>query len=101
MLAEDKRRQEAIFEVINTERKFMQKCQLVLDKYVGPMKEQKIVDAQVHACIFSEIAGVHHHSVEFLAELEKRQKDEQFVISNIGRFLLSFAASRCLPHLCC
>ena len=85
VLAEDKKRQEAIFEIISTERKFEEKCRLVLDKYVVPMKDQKIVEVQVHACIFSEIAAVHQQSVEFLGELEKRQKDEGFVVSNVGQ----------------
>jgi len=85
---EEKRRQEAIYEILSSERVYLKKCKVVIDKYVVPMKAQKIVEPAVHACIFSEIKEVYQSGLEFLEKLNQRQKDDNFVIQNVGELCL-------------
>ncbi|XP_061390661.1 uncharacterized protein LOC133326000 [Musca vetustissima] len=63
-------RLQAIHEIVTSEKTYLQQLQLLMDYFVKPLKEQKIIDEVSHTTLFGQIEMIHNLNGEFLKELE-------------------------------
>jgi hypothetical protein len=89
---QERKRQETIYELIYTEKDFVQDLEYLEDFWIKPLLESDIIDASYRetfvADVFWNIAEILRVNGELLADLEKRQA-ERPVVDRIGDILLS------------
>ncbi|KAM7357274.1 rho guanine nucleotide exchange factor 4 [Cochliomyia hominivorax] len=69
----DKRRNfrlQAVQEIITSEKTYLQHLETLMEYFVKPLKEQKIIDDSSHTTLFGQIEMIHNLNGEFLRELE-------------------------------
>ena len=87
----EKRRQEAINELIYTERDFVRDMEYLKDKWMAPLRTGTVIPEQrreafVHQ-VFWNVADIHGVNIKLAEALTRRQK-QQPVVKSIGDILL-------------
>ncbi|KAI9449187.1 hypothetical protein F5148DRAFT_1248554 [Russula earlei] len=85
LLDRERRRQEAIFELIATEGAYVRDLQLIVEIFLSSM--MKILEPEVIATIFSNIEDILLTNTTFLSSLEERQRTCRLYIDTIGDIL--------------
>ncbi|CAO3670061.1 unnamed protein product [Umbelopsis ramanniana] len=89
---QERRRQETIFELIYTEKDFVQDLEYLEDFWINPLLASDICESpyreQFVEEVFWNITDVHHVNSALLADLEKRQAENP-IVDRIGDILLS------------
>ncbi|KAG8968021.1 hypothetical protein FRC03_008886 [Tulasnella sp. 419] len=81
----ERRRQEAIFELINTEIAYVRDVQLIVEVFYSSMLP--LLDQRATTVIFANIEDILLCNTAFLSSLEERQKDCRLYVDNIGDIL--------------
>ncbi|KAI9586905.1 myosin-M heavy chain [Glossina fuscipes] len=69
----DKRRNfrlQAIQEIVSSEKTYLQQLELLMEYFVKPLKEEKVIDETSHIALFGQIEMIHNLNGEFLQELQ-------------------------------
>ncbi|KAH8550125.1 CNH domain-containing protein [Umbelopsis sp. PMI_123] len=89
---QERKRQETIFELIYTEKDFVQDLEYLEDFWINPLLESDISESpyreQLVEEVFWNIADVHGVNSALLVDLEKRQAEKP-IVDRIGDILLS------------
>lgn len=81
----ERKRQEAIFELINTESAYIRDLQLVVEVFYSNMLA--LLDEKAINTIFANVEDILLTNTAFLSQLEERQKECRLYIDNIGDLL--------------
>eukprot|EP01103_Thecamoeba_quadrilineata_P004994 TRINITY_DN14854_c0_g1_i1.p1 TRINITY_DN14854_c0_g1~~TRINITY_DN14854_c0_g1_i1.p1 ORF type:complete len:585 (-),score=138.65 TRINITY_DN14854_c0_g1_i1:262-2016(-) len=83
------RRQEAIFEIINTERQYVADLAVIIYSFVTPLQEKKILKQDDLVSLAPNIETIFKLNSNFLQELELRLRtSEERIITTIGDILI-------------
>ncbi|KAH0830093.1 hypothetical protein J3R83DRAFT_1428 [Lanmaoa asiatica] len=82
---EERKRQEAIFELISTEADYVRDVQLVVELFYSRLME--VLDEKATAMIFLNIEDILLTNTTFLSTLEERQRDCRLYMDRIGDLL--------------
>lgn len=83
--SQERRRQEAIFELITTENAYVRDLQLVVEVFYSSM--MPLLDRKGTTVVFANIEDILLNNTSFLSFLEERQKDCRLYIDKIGDIL--------------
>ncbi|RKO85386.1 Dbl homology domain-containing protein, partial [Blyttiomyces helicus] len=83
---DERKRQEAIFELIGTERSYVRDLQLIVEVFYGPLS-QFLSKADLHA-MFGNIEDLLLVNSLILSDLEAKQIQENYVVSGIGEIFV-------------
>lgn len=86
MSKEERKRQEAIFELISTEQSYVRDLNMVIEIIYTPMR--KLIATHEISAIFANFEELLVCNSVILSDLEKRQQDDRFVVSKIGELFL-------------
>ncbi|KAG8833257.1 hypothetical protein FRC17_011032 [Serendipita sp. 399] len=81
----ERKRQEAIFELINTESAYVRDLQLIVEVFYASMLT--LLDEKAITVIFANIEDILLTNTAFLSQLEERQKECRLYIDNVGDLL--------------
>ncbi len=81
----ERKRQEAIFELIATETAHVRDVQIIVEVFFNSM--QTMLSAKASTVIFANIESVLVTAVSYLSDLEARQKEDRLFVSAIGDVL--------------
>ncbi|KAG8868591.1 hypothetical protein FRC20_003109 [Serendipita sp. 405] len=81
----ERKRQEAIFELINTESAYVRDLQLIVEVFFAAMIA--LLDEKAITVIFANIEDILLTNTAFLSQLEERQKDCRLYIDSVGDLL--------------
>jgi hypothetical protein len=99
MSKEDRRRQEAIYELISTEQSYLRDLQMIIEVFYGPL--QSILSPNDLNIIFANVEDILLCNTAILSDLEQRQKDDKLLISNVGDILLNHLDNlKCYENYC-
>ncbi|KAL1919154.1 uncharacterized protein VTP21DRAFT_2536 [Calcarisporiella thermophila] len=87
---EERKRQEAIFELIQTERSYLRDLQIIIELYFGPMC-QFLAPHELDA-VFGNIQDILLGNTAFFSDLEERQREGGAMVSEIGDIFLKHVA---------
>ncbi|CAG8440515.1 4016_t:CDS:10 [Acaulospora colombiana] len=87
---EERRRQEAIYELIFTEQTYLRDLQMIVEVFYGPM--QDLLPKNELEMIFSNIEDILLHNTAILSDLEQRQKEEDYIVKSVGDVLVKHSA---------
>ncbi|KAJ3092833.1 cytochrome c oxidase subunit 1 [Quaeritorhiza haematococci] len=87
MSAKEKKRLEAIWELIVTERDYVRDLGIIIDVFMKPMSERKIISAKQVDQLFHNIEVLSTVNQEFLSKMEERAA-ENVIIEQIGDLFL-------------
>lgn len=74
----DKRRNfrmQAIEEIINSEKTYLQQLEVLMQYFVKPLKDQQIIDDASHTTLFGQIEMIYNLNGEFLNKLESNMEN--------------------------
>ncbi|EPZ31817.1 Intersectin-1 like protein [Rozella allomycis CSF55] len=83
---EERKRQEAIFELIATERKYVADLQLIIQVFYSPLL--KILNVTTVEMLFSNIEDILLVNCQLLSDLDDLQKNEFPIVNNLGKIML-------------
>ncbi|BGO93264.1 hypothetical protein NBRC10512_000083 [Rhodotorula toruloides] len=78
----ERKRQEAIFELVATEQSYVQSLQLVIEVFLNAL--QPVLPEKAQQIIFANIEDIVLFNTVFLSELEERQRESRLYINTIG-----------------
>ncbi len=81
----ERKRQEAIFELILTENSHVRDLQIIVEVYFNSM--QSLISDKASTVIFANIEDVLLAAVSFLSDLEDRQRESRLYIDHVGDIL--------------
>ncbi|KIK68649.1 hypothetical protein GYMLUDRAFT_36129 [Collybiopsis luxurians FD-317 M1] len=84
----ERRRQEAIFELIATENAYVRDLQLIVEEFYS--KLLPLLDRKAITVIFANIEDILLTNITFMSSLEERQKDCRLYIDRIGDVILNY-----------
>ncbi|CAO1618674.1 unnamed protein product [Parajaminaea phylloscopi] len=84
----ERRRQEAIFELCQTEQTHVRDLQTIVQTFFSAIQEQSLLDEKARMVIFANVEDVLITAVSFLSDLEERQRASRLYIDHIGDILL-------------
>ncbi|KAJ4490290.1 hypothetical protein J3R30DRAFT_3278216 [Lentinula aciculospora] len=87
----ERRRQEAIFEIIATEHAYVRDLQLVVEVFYS--KLLPLLDRKAITVIFANIEDILLTNITFMSSLEERQKECRLYIDRIGDIIQSYMSS--------
>ncbi|RKP20821.1 hypothetical protein ROZALSC1DRAFT_21053 [Rozella allomycis CSF55] len=97
---EERKRQEAIFELIATERKYVADLQLIIQVFYSPLL--KILNVTTVEMLFSNIEDILLVNCQLLSDLDDLQKNEFPIVNNLGKIMLRhiihYTQKDCLDH---
>ncbi|KAF8749948.1 Pleckstrin homology domain, partial [Rhizoctonia solani] len=82
---DERKRQEAIFELIATESAYVRDLQMIVEKFYASMVQ--MLDEKSATVIFANVEDILLCNTTFLSSLEERQKDCRLYIDHIGDIL--------------
>ena len=101
---EEKKLQEAMFEVISSEATYLRSLDVLIDHFMDDPgmnpnlpEGRRVLDKRQHHVIFSNVREVRDVSARFLSDLELRQKESP-VVKNISDIILDYVS---VYHLLC
>lgn len=83
----ERKRQEAIFELCQTEATHVRDLQTIIEVFYNSIEEQKLLDDKARMVIFANIEDVMIAAVSFLSDLEERQRTSRLYVDHIGDIL--------------
>lgn len=96
---EERKRQEAIYELISTEQSYLRDLQMIIELFYGPL--QNILSQDELNIIFSNIEDILLCNTAILSDLEQRQKDDKLFVNNVGDILLKHSDNlKCYKIYC-
>ena len=96
---EERKRQEAIFELISTERSYLRDLQMIVELFYGPL--QNILSSVELNIIFSNVEDILLCNTTILSDLEQRQKDDNLFVNDVGDLLLKHSEDlKCYEIYC-
>lgn len=81
----ERKRQEAIFELISTETAHVRDLQIIVEVFFNSM--QSMLSEKASTVIFANIESVLFAAVTYLSDLEARQKEDRLFVTSIGDVL--------------
>lgn len=81
----ERKRQEAIFELISTETAHVRDLQIIVEVFFNSM--QSMLSEKASTVIFANIESVLFTAVTYLSDLEARQKEDRLFVTTIGDVL--------------
>ena len=95
---EEKKLQEAMFEVISSEATYLRSLDVLIDHFMDDPgmnpnlpEGRRVLDKRQHHVIFSNVREVRDVSARFLSDLELRQKESP-VVKNISDIILDYVS---------
>lgn len=85
---EERKRQEAIYELIYTEQTYSRDLQMIIDVFYGPIQKQNYLTENETNILFSNIEDILLCNAEIFSDLEQRQKEDDLVVGNVGDILI-------------
>lgn len=98
---EEKLRQMAIFELINTERDYVRDLQTICNLYETPLLEKKLLGQKNSETVFSNVSMLLKIHEGLLKQLEKRRKEQGPIILNLGDMFIKSADAFVAYHVYC
>jgi hypothetical protein len=86
---QERKKQQVIWEIIFTEKAYVGDIRLIIDVFLKPITEKKLLPPKNINLIFSNIEDIYEVNKEFLGILE-HSREENPVIGNIGDIFLLF-----------
>lgn len=83
----ERKRQEAIFELIRTEGTHVRDLQIVVDVFFNAMHAADVLSAKARTVIFANVEEVLLAAVSLLSDLESRQRESRLYVTRIGDIL--------------
>ncbi|CAG8433988.1 2566_t:CDS:10 [Diversispora eburnea] len=83
---EERKRQESIYELIYTEHTYCRDLEMIIDVFQRPMQEY-LTKKELNL-VFSNIYDLLLCNLVILSELEQRQKQDEFLLDNVGDILI-------------
>ncbi|CAG8628227.1 2674_t:CDS:2, partial [Racocetra fulgida] len=83
---EERKRQEAIYELIITEQTYLRDLQIIIELFYGPL--QSLLSEQDLSTIFCNIQDILLCNTTILSDLEQRQEEDAYFVSKVGDILL-------------
>ncbi|XP_041712892.1 rho guanine nucleotide exchange factor 16 [Coregonus clupeaformis] len=96
--AEERKRQEAIFEIITSEYSYLHSLSILVRHFKGSEALRKTITATEHHHLFSNIAVIEGVSKRFFEDLERRHQDN-VVIQDISDIVQNHAAHHFEPYI--
>uniref|UniRef100_A0A4W5N5B5 Rho guanine nucleotide exchange factor (GEF) 16 n=1 Tax=Hucho hucho TaxID=62062 RepID=A0A4W5N5B5_9TELE len=96
--AEERKRQEAIFEIITSEYSYLHSLSILVRHFKGSEALRKTITATEHHHLFSNIAVIEGVSKRFFDDLERRHHDN-VVIQDISDIVQNHAAHHFEPYI--
>ncbi|KAI1790449.1 Dbl homology domain-containing protein [Ganoderma leucocontextum] len=84
----ERRRQEAIFELIATEAAYVRDLQLIVEHFYANVFS--ILDQKARTVVFANVEDILLMNTTFLSSLEERQKECRLYVDRIGDILLTY-----------
>jgi hypothetical protein len=84
----DVKRQEIIYEMIDTERDYVNDLSIIIELYIQPLERDNIISKKDFNTLFSSIEQIYGVNKELLSLFENRQQENPFV-SEIGDIWLT------------
>ncbi|KAJ3408742.1 hypothetical protein HDU80_004687 [Chytriomyces hyalinus] len=91
MTLEDRKRQEAIFEIIQTECHYLRDLQLIVEVFYQPMAEY-LHESELRT-IFCNVEEILMANTVIFSDFESAQQQQRYVVNNIGELFLRHARS--------
>ncbi|KAJ3240070.1 Intersectin 1 (SH3 domain protein) [Chytriomyces hyalinus] len=91
MTIEDRKRQEAIFEIIQTECHYLRDLQLIVEVFYQPMAEY-LHESELRT-IFCNVEEILMANTVIFSDFESAQQQQRYVVNNIGELFLRHARS--------
>jgi hypothetical protein len=88
---EERKRQEAIFELIQTEQHYVRDLQLIVEVFYQPMSQ--FMSAADLNMIFSNIEDLLMTNSIILSDFETAQAEQEYIVRNIGQLFMRHAGS--------
>jgi len=73
------KRQEVIYEMIDTERDYVNDLSIIIELYIEPLKNNNIISKKDLNTLFSNVEQIYGVNKELLSLFEKRQKENPYV----------------------
>ncbi|CAG8655621.1 13678_t:CDS:10, partial [Dentiscutata heterogama] len=83
---EERKRQEAIYELISTEQIYLRDLQIIISVFYGPL--QSLLSEQELSILFCNIQDILLCNTAILSDLEQRQEEDSYFVSKVGDILL-------------
>ncbi|CAG8781616.1 7151_t:CDS:10, partial [Gigaspora margarita] len=83
---EERKRQEAIYELITTEQIYLRDLQMIIKLFYGPL--QNFLSEQELSTLFCNIQDILICNTTILSDLEQRQEEDAYFVSKVGDILL-------------
>lgn len=83
----ERKRQEAIFELCQTEQNHVRDLQTIVEVFYNAIEEQRLLDDKARLVIFANIEDILLAAVSLLSDLEERQKASRLYVDHIGDLL--------------
>ena len=84
----ERKREEAIFELITTEQAFVQSCQVIVQVFYS--KLEPTLGVKASAVIFANIEDILLFGTTFLSDLEERQREMRLFVDRIGDIVSNY-----------
>lgn len=84
---QERKRQEAMFELIRTEGTHVRDLQTVVEVFFNAMKDSSILSPKAQTVIFANVEEVLLTAVSLLSELEDRQRESRLYVTRLGDIL--------------
>ncbi|MED6280022.1 hypothetical protein CHARACLAT_006531 [Characodon lateralis] len=95
---QERKRQEAIFEIITSEHSYLHSLGILVRHFKNSVELRKTMTTTEHHHLFSNISVIHTVSQRFFQDLEKRH-NEQLVIRDISDIVQNHAAHHFDPYI--
>ncbi len=103
---EEKKLQEAMFEVISSEATYLRSLDVLIDHFMDDPgmnpnlpEGRRVLDKRQHHVIFSNVREVRDVSAKFLSDLQLRQKESP-VVKNISDIILDYVSVHVQQSTC-
>lgn len=80
----ERKRQEAIFELCQTESTHVRDLQTIVEVFYNHIEERKLLDEKARTVVFGNIEDVLLTAVSFLSDLEERQRASRLYVDHVG-----------------
>ncbi|KAI9201937.1 uncharacterized protein BJ171DRAFT_601297 [Polychytrium aggregatum] len=94
------KRQEVIHEVIYTERDYVDDLRTIIEIYIQPIKERKLLRPKDITVVFSNLEDLQRLNQEFLSWLEQKQK-ESTIVNQVGDLFIQISEGLKIYTLYC
>ncbi|KAI3642073.1 hypothetical protein MP228_011628 [Amoeboaphelidium protococcarum] len=87
---DERKRQEAIFELVQTEQTYYNSLSIVIDQYMEPLLSNRLLTPQDAHSIFMNIKTIYRLSEQVLRSLSEADSMSNYVVDGVGSVLLEY-----------